>query len=194
MAGLTIYTGCMFSGKTSRMLLDVEKHRHAGREVHAFKPTVDERYSVDEIVTHLGSSIQAKRVTTGTDIARIMLEDVIDVSNPSNHVVVVDELFMIPDAAEELIWMYQQGMTVVVATLDLSYQCKPFEEVIKLFPWATRVEKCSAACSVCGQDAFYTHRKAIDAEDEIAVGGAESYEPRCLRHHPVISLEGETAR
>ena len=60
--------------------------------------------------------------------------------------------------------------------------------VVKL-PYATRVEKCAAVCTVCGSDAPYTHRK-VKGEQEIAVGGAEMYEPRCWRHHE-ISSRGE---
>lgn len=182
---LTVYTGPMWSGKTSRMLLEVEKHRHGGREVHAFKPLVDNRYASEDIVTHMGWAIPAVCVKTGADIEAHMLENAGDFNN---CLIVVDELFMLPGVADSLVWFYKRGVDVVVATLDLSYACKPFEEVAKILPWATRVEKCASACSVCGCDAHYTYRKVDDAigEDGIAVGGKESYEPRCRKHHPYL--------
>lgn len=182
---LTVYTGPMWGGKTSRMLLEVEKHRHGGREVHAFKPAVDNRYASEEIVTHMGWSIPAVCVKTGLDIEAHMLENARDLNN---SLIVVDELFMLENVTDTLIWFYKRGVDVVVATLDLSYACKPFPEVLKILPWATRVEKCPSACSVCGQDAFYTYRKVDDvvADDGIAVGGKESYEPRCRKHHPCL--------
>lgn len=184
---LVVYTGPMFSSKTSRMLLEVEKHRHAGREVHAFKPHVDDRYSPDAIVTHMGWSIPAVNVRSGANVEAHMLEHALDFKR---SLIVVDELFMIPGAADTLLWFFKKGVDVVVATLDLSYACEPFEEVSKLLPWATRVEKCSSACSACGADAFYTHRKAGDIVDgSIAVGGKESYEPRCARCHPRLALD-----
>jgi len=67
----------------------------------------------------------------------------------------------------------------------MSFAGKPFREVEMMLPWATRVEKCAAVCTECGRDAYYTHRKET-AEDEILVGGAELYEPRCFRHHAAI--------
>lgn len=179
---LVVYCGPMFSGKTSRMLLSVEKQRHAGREVHAFKPLIDNRYSSNEIVTHMGWSIPATCVRSGADIEQRMLEDAKDFNN---SLIVVDELFMIPGVADTLVWFYKQGVDVAVATLDLSYACKPFEELAKLLPWATHVEKCSSACSVCGKDAFYTYRK-VEGEAEVIVGGKETYEPRCRKDHPYM--------
>ncbi len=184
---LTVYAGPMWSQKTSRMLLDVEKYKHAGREIHAFKPAVDDRYAESEIVTHMGWRFPAKSISTGEEISRSILADGI---NPSFCLVVVDELFMIRGAAEELIWLHKQssGIDIVVATLDLSYKCEPFEEVTKILPWATQVQKYTSTCSVCGHDARFTYRKAED-EAEVLVGGKELYEPRCAAHHPFIEEE-----
>ena len=55
-----------------------------------------------------------------------------------------------------------------------------------MLPWATKIEKCPAVCPVCGRDAYYTYKKNDDGE-EIAVGGAELYEPRCFEHHPIMN-------
>ncbi|NBV29130.1 hypothetical protein EBS02_08985, partial [bacterium] len=57
--------------------------------------------------------------------------------------------------------------------------------VEKMLPWATKVEKLSAVCTVCNKDAFYTYKKQTGG-DEIEVGGNELYEPRCSRCHPSI--------
>ena len=54
-----------------------------------------------------------------------------------------------------------------------------------MLPCATCIEKCAAVCVTCGEDAYYTHRKIADLA-EIAVGGAELYEPRCWNHHGSI--------
>ena len=167
------------------MLLDVEKYKYSGKEIHAFKPVVDDRYSELEIVTHMGWSFPAKGVTCGEEISKSILSDA---TNPGNCLVVVDELFMIPGSAEELIWLNKQGVSVVVATIDLSYACKPFEEVIKILPWATRVEKYTSACAICGHDARFTYRKTTD-ENEVLVGGKDVYEPRCDSHHPFLNEE-----
>tara|TARA_R110002126_G_scaffold684_10_gene4212 strand:- start:11036 stop:11416 length:381 start_codon:yes stop_codon:yes gene_type:complete len=109
-----------------------------------------------------------------------------DVMNYMNHhdqfdVVAVDEAFMLQGISRVLIDLFKRGKTIVVSSLDLSATGKAFEEIEALFPWATHIEKCPAVCTICEEDAYYTHKK-IDDIAEITVGGAELYEPRCWTH------------
>lgn len=175
---LTIYSGPMFSGKTTRMLSDLERFRLQKRDCAVFKPTIDLRYGQGEIVSHSGRRIPAHTVKEGVDILTVL-----EASDTMPQAIAVDEAFMIPGVAEALIWLYRSGVTVIVSTLDMSYSCKPFREVEKLLPWATRVEKCTAVCVECGRDAHFTHKKVVSATEEIEVGGSELYEPRCWSHH-----------
>jgi thymidine kinase len=177
-----VYTGPMFSSKTSKLLSALERYKYQHKKIAAFKPAMDDRYSSGEIVTHGGWKISAACVKSGADVLEHManLEE-----NP--HVVAVDEAFMIPDIADALIWLYRNGFSVIVSSLEISATGKPFQEIEKMLPWATKVEKCTAICTVCGRDAHYTHKK-LTGGDEIEVGGAELYEPRCLADHILIDL------
>jgi thymidine kinase len=171
-----IYTGPMFSSKTSKLLLTLEKFKHQNKKIIAFKPAIDDRYSENQIVTHMGWKYDSRIVKDHLDMLRILSEDPEDF-----NVVAVDEQFMIKGSADVLIWLFQKGFTIVVSTLDLSYSGTPFDEVSRIMPYATRIEKCTSVCTVCGKDAHYTHR-IVQTDDEISVGGAESYEPRCFHH------------
>jgi thymidine kinase len=177
----TIYTGPMFSAKTTSLLSTLDRYKYQGKKLVAFKPRLDDRYSAENISTHGGWKIPAVCVKTGSDI----LEKLADLDfNP--QVIAVDEAFMISGVAEVLIWLYRSGYTIVVSSLDLSATGKPFDEVEKMLPWATKIEKLSAVCVVCNKDAFYTYKKQTGG-DEIEVGGCELYEPRCSRCHPLIT-------
>lgn len=181
---LIVITGPMMAAKTTRLLLHVERFKHQNKRVVAFKPKIDVRYSESEIVTHSGWKYAAQQIETGGDIIKFLSE-----SEVTYQAIAIDEMFMIPGVAQSLIWLYQKGLTVVVSTLDLSSLCKPFEEVVKILPWATQIEKCTAVCTVCGQDALYTYKKLDDGETpgsgtQILIGGSETYEPRCRAHHP----------
>jgi thymidine kinase len=92
---------------------------------------------------------------------------------------------MIDGVSSAVLQIIRRGTTVMVASLDLSARCKPFEEIERMMPYATRIEKCPAVCPVCGEDAFYT-AKLSDSPVEIEVGGKNLYEPRCFRHHPIM--------
>ena len=77
------------------------------------------------------------------------------------------------------------GKTVVVSSIQLSATGKPFEEVKEMLPWATSVEVCPAVCVKTGNDAYFTVRK-VDSSSEIAVGGADMYEPRAWSQTPFM--------
>jgi len=179
-ATFTVYTGPMFSAKTTSLLSVLDRFKYQGKRITTFKPKLDDRYSTDDISTHSGWKIPAICVKSGADILEHLAE-----MDENPHVIAVDEAFMIPGVADVLIWLYRSGYSVVVSSLDLSAAGKPFEEIEKMLPWATKVEKLSAVCVVCNRDAYYTYKKQTGG-DEIEVGGSELYEPRCCKCHPLI--------
>lgn len=175
-----VYVGPMFSSKTTALFLELERFKHQHKKIVAFKPVIDDRYHAIDIVTHGGWTYPAIGVKAGVDIIESLSE-----MPQQPDVVAVDEAFMIPGIAEVLIWLYRNGINVVVSTLDISATGKPFHEVEKMLAWATYVEKCCAVCTICGNDAHFSHKKN-ESDPEIKVGGAELYEPRCALHHPCI--------
>lgn len=176
----TVYTGPMFSAKTTSLLSTLDRYKYQGKKIAVFKPQLDDRYDVDTISTHSGWRIPATCIKHGSDI----LEKIAELDENPN-VIAVDEAFMIHGISKALIWLYRRGYTIVVSSLDLSATGKPFDEIEKMLPWATKVEKLSAVCVVCNKDAYYTYKKQLGG-NEIEVGGSELYEPRCLKCHPLI--------
>ena len=175
-----VYTGPMFSSKTSSLLSALERYKYQNKKVILYKPEIDDRYSVSEVVTHGGYKMPAFCVKCGSDIIEHLAT-----LNENQHVIAVDEAFMLPGVAEALIWLYKNGYTIVVSSLDLSATGSTFSEMEKMFSWATKIEKCTAVCTACGRDAHFTHKKQSGG-DEIEVGGQELYEPRCAAHFPVV--------
>lgn len=178
----TVFVGAMFSSKTTKLLSALERYKYQHKRVIVFKPSLDDRYNPSEVMSHSGWSVKAQTVRHGADILEVLAQ-----MDQEPDVVAVDEAFMIPNVAEALVWLYRNGISIVVSTLDLSAAGKPFYEVERLMAWATYVEKCAAVCTVCGRDAYYTHKKQVDDDrGEIQVGGAELYEPRCFQHHLAV--------
>lgn len=173
-----IFTGPMWSGKTTRLTAAVERHRIRRTEVLCFKPEIDGRYASSSIVTHSGSKMDAIPVNNGEQI-------VYNVNERSPGVIAVDEAFMIEGCADALIEVFKKGVSVYVSSIELSANLKSFPEIEKMMPFATRVEKCTAVCVSCGEDAALTHRR-VPSLEEISVGGADSYEPMCWNCHPVV--------
>jgi thymidine kinase len=168
----------MMSGKTSAMLALIDRFKHQKKSVVCFKPKMDDRYSVDEVVTHSGLKLAAVAIETPVELLGHL-----DSLDSMPDVVALDEAFMVKGAAKLLVWLFRKGVTVMVSSLNLSANCTPFDEVRYILPWATEVVKCTAVCVVCGADAHYTYKKSSQT-DVVAVGGSEMYEPRCGLCHP----------
>jgi thymidine kinase len=120
-------------------------------------------------------------VKSGEEIKKVVetLEKKIDV-------IAVDEAFMIEGSAESLIELFKTGYTVVISSLQLSASGNVFTEIRDMLPWATKIEVCPAVCPVTGRDAYYTQRK-VEGLEEITVGGADLYEPRCWEMYTYVN-------
>lgn len=175
-----IFTGPMMGSKTTRLIALVDRFRYKGMRVLAFKPKMDSRYEESEICTHNGARVPAINVSSGEDILRVVAGQ-----DDRPDVIAVDEAFMIDGVSDALVMLYRTGFTVVVASIEMSASCIPFAEIREMMPWATHVEKCSAVCTQCGDDAYFTDRK-VEGLNEIAVGGSDLYEPKCWQHHSRI--------
>jgi thymidine kinase len=168
------------------MLLEAQNHGYRQRRILAYKPTMDDRYSKTEITTHSGMvSLPAVTIEVADDLITHVLQQDIAVENTT---IVLDEVFMVPKIGKQLVWLYRNGFSLLVSSLDLSSAMEPFLEIVEILPWVTDVQKCTAVCQVCRADARYTYRKPGAGDDIILVGGVETYEARCSSCHPFFKV------
>lgn len=172
-----VYTGPMFGSKTTQMLSTLERYAYQNRNVIAFKPKMDDRYSEGEICTHAGLKFPAVNVNLGSEIVD---------KSVGYEVVAVDEAFMIDGCAVALTELFRQGKTIVVSSIQMSASGNVFEEIKEMLPWATKIEVCPAVCVKTGNNAYYTVRK-VENLSEIEVGGADIYEPRAWSATPFMN-------
>jgi len=55
-------------------------------------------------------------------------------------------------------------------------------EILDLIPIANTVTKLASNCSVCQQEAIFTHRIVNDSE-QVLIGGSDKYIPLCRNHY-----------
>ena len=173
-----IFTGPMFGGKTSRMLSQLERAKYKKKVIKLFNPNIDSRYSNKSVVSHNGNRWESIGIDRG--------EEIYDHVGKAD-VVAVDEAFMIPNVSDVLLDLYKKGKQVYVSSLQLSSEGTAFPEMVKMFPWATKIESCPAVC-FCGNDAYYTI-SLTEKEEEVSVGGKEKYEPRCKEHTEFMNAD-----
>lgn len=174
---LIVHTGSMFSGKTSSLGNDIKRFNIAKYKTIAFKPNIDSRYNKNEIVTHDLTSINAILVR---DIFELI--DYVKELNPD--VVAIDEVQFLGGPVDKIIeginQLLEEGLTVIVAGLDMDFTGQPFEIVKELMPISDYLYKHHAVCVGCGSDAWVSNRKSKDKE-RIKIGASDEYEPLCRK-------------
>lgn len=169
---LEVVVGPMFSGKTEALIKRVHRAEHYhGWNVAVFKPVTDTRHAQEAVISHNGSSIPARWLER--DAPNLPLDA---------RLIGLDEVqFFSLDAIPRILEAVRAGVHVVCAGLDLTYRAEPFGPVPALMAYADEVVKLTSRCSKCFQPATRTQRRiATPDAPAVLVGGAETYEPRCL--------------
>jgi thymidine kinase len=141
---IEVIAGSMFSGKSEELIRRLRRAEIARQRVQVFKPAIDDRYSVDDVVSHSSQRIASERVTRAAEI----LERI----DPEVQVVGIDEAqFLDLDLVAVCERLANAGVRVIVAGLDQDYRGRPFEPMPQLLAVAEYITKTRAICVRCGQ-------------------------------------------
>ena len=175
---LTVNVGGMFSGKTSELLRQGKRHILAKDVVIYVKPSIDSRFSEDEIVAHTGDCTKAIVV----DIDKTIIVDEV----LSSDVVLIDEVqFFNEQIIEDIVELVGMGKKVYCSGLDLTFNMQPFNITGKLMCLADTINKYKAVCGVCGNDAYVSAKKDGGNSNTIDVGASDKYIPLCKHCYAV---------
>jgi len=187
----------MFSGKTSELIRRLERAQFANLKIQAFKSHHDMRYGAKGLRTHSGASYPAISVPNSSS------EDLRRLLDRSQDIIAIDEVQFFDDGivglCEELA---DNDIKIIVAGLDLDFRGEPFpgptvakyylHPMAALMCKADRLDKLTAACTICGEEATRSQR-LINGQpanwDELVlvVGALDAYEARCSLHHFIKS-------
>ena len=175
---LETIVGAMFAGKTSELLKRILWAKHQNKKIIVIKPTIDNRYSNEKIITHNDLSHECFAMTDWGSVLKNFK------FNKNNvDVVFLDEIqFMdMNDTISNVDKILNEGIDVVCAGLDQDSRGKPWETSSMLLGLSDKIIKIYGFCNVCGVEATKTYRKTEGGE-RTQVGAANIYEPRCLKH------------
>lgn len=175
--------GPMFSGKSEELIRRIKRAQIAKQKVQVFKPAIDDRYSIDKVVSHNGTNINAISVVKASEIIELLEEN--------TEVIAIDEIqffdHSIVDVVREIADLSKR---VICAGLDMDFRGEPFGPTPNIMAIAESVDKLTAICVKCGNPATRTQRlingKPAKYDDPIILVGAhETYEARCRKCHEV---------
>ena len=167
---IEVVCGSMFSGKTEELIRRMKRAKFAKQKVEIFKPSIDTRYSDEDVVSHDQNSIHSTPIESSGSL--LLLASDIDV-------VGIDEAQFFDNGLVEVCnELANRGVRVIVAGLDMDFKGIPFGPIPALCAIADEVTKVHAICVRCGALAYVSHR-LISNDRRVLLGEKDEYEPLC---------------
>ena len=170
LGSIEVICGSMFSGKTEELFRRLRRAQFANQAILLVKPSLDERYASQDVVSHVGQSWAAKRCQNAHEIEEKW---------QGEHIVAIDEAqFFDAEIIPICTSLANQGARVIIAGLDMDYLGQPFGPMPQLMAIAEYVSKVHAVCVDCGNLAHFSHR-TVSQKEQVLVGAIEKYKPLC---------------
>jgi len=174
MGTLKLTIGCMYAGKTSRLIYTYNNAINNGDSVIVVTHSSENRYSVDEISTHDQNKIYCVKYTS----IKSFVDNEANAIEKSD-IILIDEGQFFDDLLEVLTLVEVNKKKVHVFGLDGDFKRNKFGKILDLIPLCDSIEKITANCK-CGNDALFSDR-TINNESQILVGSNDLYQPLCRK-------------
>jgi len=169
---IEVICGPMFSGKTEELIRRLVRSQIAQQKVTIFKPTLDDRYSEDYIVSHNKRKIKTLTVRKPSDIEKY--------SQDANVIGIDEAQFFDLSLVNICKKLADDGKRIVIAGLEKDFQAIPFGPMPQLLVDAEYVTKVNAICIRCGNPANFSQRIS-DEKNQVVIGEIDKYEARCRK-------------
>ena len=148
----------------------MKRAKFARQRVEIFKPSLDIRYSVEDVVSHDKNTITSTPIDSSAQI--LLLASDIDV-------VGIDEAQFLDEGLVDVCnQLANRGIRVIAAGLDMDFRGVPFGPMPGLCAIADDVTKVHAICVRCGALAYLSHR-LVAGDKRVLLGEKAEYEPLC---------------
>ena len=174
---IKIVLGCMFSGKTTDVIMECKKWFSINKNALCINYMDDVRYGTDDnLYSHDKEKIKCIKV--------FKLKEVSDEIIKASDIILINEGQFFEDLIEYTVeWCEKYGKNIIVSGLDGDYLRKPFGKILDLIPYCNSVIKLKAFCSICkdGTHAHFTARLSNE-KDQIIIG-TSNYIAVCRKHY-----------
>ena len=119
---IEVICGPMFAGKTEELIRRANRLQYAKKKYLVFKPTIDDRYSTTEIVSHSNYRKNSISVKKSDEILNYITDEI--------HAVIIDEVqFFDENVINVAEWLADKGLRVICGGLDCDFRGNPFNIV-----------------------------------------------------------------
>lgn len=179
MGDINVYTGPMKCGKTQKILDEAKRQQIAGKNVKIFKPTIDDRFSEQSVISRNGYKQNA-----------ININSIDDIKNYDADVYVIDEFQFLKGDLDELYKLTKKGKKFFIAGLNLTSERKTFGQMGDLLCMSDNVQMLTSVCENCrSEEAIFTYFKGKQKNGDILVGDEGLYIPVCRKCYEKLMNE-----
>jgi thymidine kinase len=174
---IDIIIGCMFAGKTSRLLTKANKLISIDITPLIINSSINTRDDYGQLNSHDKNKIECITLDNLMDIDKNLL-------NEYNYILIDESQFFSDLKIAVLYWCEKLNKKITVFGLDGDYKRQKFGQIIDLIPYADHVEKNKGYCSICKNltPSLFSARITNDIEQNI-IGSSDKYIPVCRKHY-----------
>ena len=175
MGTLELIYGCMFSGKTSK-LIDRYNELKDKHKCLAVNYIFDKRYTNgNKIVSHNKVSIDCVCIQYLDELTSDLNN--LDKFNEAEYILINEAQFFKGLKSWVLYVKNTLKKNVILCGLDLDYKREKFGEMMDLTNFASKTFKMFGTCNKCNNASLYTHR-LVTNDNQVLIGSSE-YIPLC---------------
>lgn len=190
-AYLEVILGCMFSGKTSKLVEIYKQCKFCSMSVAVINHSIDTRYDENLLSTHDQIKIPCIRTNNLFDlwIHNINLDSTVNLDLIprfkdkfviySSDVILINEGQFFSHLEDFVKLLLSHGKKVYVCGLDGDFERKKFGQILDLIPLCDKVTKLKSLCSQCKNGTPGIFSKRVTSETEQTIVGADNYISVC---------------
>ena len=171
--------GPMFANKSSRMIEYMDKHTISKKKCLIIRHMKDIRTNEGILQAHNGRTFNKCNIIKSDNLNN----NFNSIKENKIQIVAIDEgQFFDSNDFKEFIDKCnneQKIEYIYISALNGDFKREPFATVSALIPYCDEIIKLCAVCDICGKKAPFSQRKIENVNDQILIGGKESYFPVC---------------
>tara|TARA_B100001564_G_scaffold186141_1_gene156335 strand:- start:1889 stop:2455 length:567 start_codon:yes stop_codon:yes gene_type:complete len=175
---LHIIIGPMFSGKSTRLINEINTLKMYKKNILIINSNKDSRVANNFIKTHNNIKYNAIKLNELDESKILSIIKKYDT-------LCIDEAQFFSNLIPFVKKLLEYNIHIIVAGLNGDTQQNKFGHIIDLIPWANKIDKLSGICTLCNDGTpgdFSILKKNMEKKEQILVGGDDMYQCVCRKH------------